>query len=326
MMPLISIIVPVYNVEKYIKKCILSLKNQTYKNIEIILVNDGSPDSSGQICDEEQQLDSRIVVIHKENQGVSKARNAALDIMRGEYVTFLDGDDYVSDDYIEQLYTAIEKENADISACGHYRAYENGKLIPVFSDTDNPKNTLVMSGKDSLIDLYNGKTCSASSWGKLYKKELFENLRFPDYIMGEDTFVVYHIFIKANVVVHIKKPLYYYVQRESSVTNHPSNYFKFYDYVRLYDHIMSCDPYKSDKRYFDALANRLIENNFWVHMKLRNCPGMFFCEKKHIEENIKKYRKHVIANPLAQPRVRLACMLSYSGMKITNSIYDSFVK
>lgn len=326
MTPLISVIIPVYNVENYIKKCIDSLTAQTYKNIEIILVDDGSPDNSGKICDTAALSDTRISVIHKKNQGVSAARNTALDAMKGDYVTFVDGDDYVSADFIETLYNAIKKECADISTCGHYREYNDGRLIPVLSSPIRASRNIVLSGKDSLIDLYYGKTCSASSGSKLYKTNLFKNVRFPDYIMGEDTFVVYHTFIQAKVIAHTYKPLYYYVQHESSVTNHPSNYFKFYDYVRLYDHIMSCDPYKSDKRYFDALSNRLIENNFWVHMKLRNCPGMFFREKKHIEENIKKYRKYVIANPLAQPRVRLACMLSYSGMNITNSIYDSFVK
>lgn len=110
-----------------------------------------------------------------------------------------------------------------------------------------------------------------------------------------------------------------------SVTNKKSNYFKFYDYVRLYDHILSCDEFLNNKDYFLALANRLIENNFWVYMKLRNCTGMYLLEKKHIEANIKKYRKYVINNPLAEPRVRAACMLSYGGMKTLNFVYDKII-
>lgn len=326
MTDLISIIVPVYNVEAYIKKCIDSLKNQTYKNIEIILVDDGSWDGSGKICDIEQKNDFRIKVIHQKNAGVSAARNNALDTMKGQYVTFVDGDDFVSPDFIEMLYNAIKKYSADIATCGHYRSYKDGRLIPVLSRRQGADDCLVLSGKDTLINLYYGKTCSGSSGSKLYNTKLFNNVRFPDYIMGEDTFVVYETFIRANVIAHTEKPLYYYVQHESSVTNNPNNYYKFYDYVRLYDHIMSCDPYKNDKEYFCALANRLIENNFWVHMKLRNCPNMFYNEKKHIMENIKRYRKYVVNNPNSQMRVRMASMLTYGGTRTLDCIYDRFFK
>ena len=143
--------------------------------------------------------------------------------------------------------------------------------------------------------------------------------------MGEDTFVVYHAFRNAKTIAHTNKSLYYYVQHEMSVTNNKSNYFKFYDYVRLYDHIISSDPYLNDKEYFLSLANRLIENNLWVYMKLRNCPEMFILEKKHIEDNIRKYRKYVISNPLAEKRVQIACLLTYGGMNTLNFVYDKIL-
>lgn len=322
---LISVIVPVYNVEKYVKRCIDSLVSQTYSNIEIILVDDGSDDLSGDICDKEAKKDERIAVIHKKNAGVSKARNAALDIMKGDFVTFVDADDYVDANYINYLYETIEAARADISTCGHSRVNFDGTVQPVTLTKDRG-NVIAMTGKESIINLFYGRMCSASSGSKLYKKELFDNLRFPDYIMGEDTFVVYHAFLEADMIAHTNKPLYYYVQHSGSVTNRKSNYFKFYDYVRLYDHIVNSDPNKDDSGYFAALANRLVENNFWVYMKLRNCPDMFFNEKKHITDNIKKYRKYVINNPNAQPRVKIACLLSYGGMHFLNAVYDRINK
>ncbi len=326
MKPLISIIIPVYNLEKHIEKCVESLLAQTYGNIEIILVNDGSTDNSGAVCESLHKKDNRVVVIHQKNSGVSCARNNALDKMQGDYVTFVDGDDYVSSDFIEVLYNALASTGADISTCGHYRVSFDGKLTKIYNLSENPDDIITLDGKNSLKNMFYGKICSASSGSKLYSRKIFNNPRFPDYVMGEDTFFVYHAFSNASLIAHTNKAMYYYVQHEMSVTNNKSNYFKFYDYVRLYDHIISCDRNLGDRDYFLSLANRLIENNFWVYMKLRNCPDMFLIEKKHIEANIRKYRKYVVNNPLAEPRVRMACLLSYGGMNTLNLVYDKIMK
>ncbi len=323
MTPLISIIIPVYNVENYIEKCVKSLLEQTYHNIEIILINDGSTDNSGAVCDSLAKTDSRIVVIHQDNAGVSAARNAALDIMKGDFVTFIDSDDYVDSYFIECLYNALTKNNADISTCGHYRVEFDGSLKKIYHLSDNPEAIICMSGKESIMNMFYEKICSASSGSKLYKRELFNELRFPGYVMGEDTFVVYHTFKESKLIAHTNKPLYYYVQHSASVTNSKCNYFKFYDYVRLYDHIIDSDEYDFNSEYFRSVANRLIENNFWVYMKLRNCPDEFDNEKKHIEDNIKKYRKYVISNSHAKPRIRIACILSCLGMNILKLVYDN---
>ncbi len=325
MEPLITIIIPVYNDYKYLDRCVKSVLTQSYSNIEVILVDDGSLDGSSDLCDKFARSDERVVVIHQKNMGVSKARNAALDIMRGEFVTFIDGDDYVENEYIESLYDAIKSTKADISTCGHFRINIDGSVKKLYSDDEN-KPPVLMTGVESLADFFYGKTCSGSSGSKLYNKKLFENLRFPGYVMGEDTYVVYHTFSNADLIAHTNKALYYYVQHDTSVTNYKSNYYKFYDYVKLYDHIMSIDTRKDDKEYFKALVNRLIENNFWVYMKLRNCPDMYSCEKEHIVENIKKYRKYVIMNPLSEKRVRAASLLSFGGMRFLNFIYDTMNK
>ena len=125
---LISVVVPVYNVEKYIDKCINSIINQTYKNLEIILVDDGSPDNCGNICDEYAKKDNRIIVIHKENGGLSDARNTGIEVSKGKYITFIDSDDYISDNYVSFLYNLIIEYKADISIGKHYVLYENGEI------------------------------------------------------------------------------------------------------------------------------------------------------------------------------------------------------
>ncbi|MBR5496893.1 MAG: glycosyltransferase [Clostridia bacterium] len=322
MSKLVTIIIPVYNVEKYLKSCVESLTKQTHKDIEIILVDDGSPDNSGILCDTLAETDSRIVVIHKENGGVSSARNAALDIMKGDFVTFVDGDDYVDEDFISCMYNAITKNNADIATCGHYRVEFDGTLKSIYTLSDNAEDIICKTGIESLTDMFYGETCSASSGSKLYKRCFFDNLRFPDYVMGEDTYVVYHAFSEAEKIAHTNKPLYYYVQHESSVTNKKANYIKFYDYVRLYDHILEVDKNLTNKTYFNSLANRLIENNFWVYMKLRNEPDKYNDEKQHIMDNIKTFRKYVITNKKSEFRVKAACILSYFGPKMIKFIYD----
>ena len=322
MSKLVTIIIPVYNVEKYLKSCVESLTKQTHKDIEIILVDDGSPDNSGILCDTLAETDSRIVVIHKENGGVSSARNAALDIMKGDFVTFVDGDDYVDEDFISCMYNAITKNNADIATCGHYRVEFDGTLKSIYTLSDNADDIICKTGIESLTDMFYGETCSASSGSKLYKKSFFDKLRFPGYVMGEDTYVVYHAFSEAKKIAHTNKPRYYYVQHESSVTNKKANYIKFYDYVRLYDHILEVDKNLANKTYFNSLANRLIENNFWVYMKLRNEPDKYNGEKQHIMDNIKTFRKYVITNKKSEFRVKAACILSYLGPKMIKFIYD----
>ncbi|HDT8053597.1 TPA: glycosyltransferase, partial [Enterococcus faecalis] len=128
-MPKISIIVPVYNVEKYLEKCVRSILAQTFTDFELILVDDGSPDSSGAMCDQFAEQDQRVKVIHKENGGLSDARNAGIEIATGEYLGFVDSDDYIADDMYELLYTNIVKEDADLSICGIYDVYEGKEPV-----------------------------------------------------------------------------------------------------------------------------------------------------------------------------------------------------
>jgi glycosyltransferase involved in cell wall biosynthesis len=214
---LISVIVPVYNVREYLNQSVDSIINQSYKNLEIILVDDGSTDSSGELCDEYAKRDSRIKIIHKENGGLSDARNAGVDIATGYYVGFVDSDDIIDRDMYAILDENIEKENADVSIC-NWRGFTE-------SDIENVKNTrtgekIVLSGIESLEFLIYGKdnyNISFSVWDRLYKKELIDEFRFPKGKCYEDIVWSAKVMYKSEKSVYIDRELYYYRRREDSI-------------------------------------------------------------------------------------------------------------
>ena len=211
--PLISVIVPIYKVEKYLDKCIESIINQTYKNLEIILVDDGSPDKSPKMCDEWSKKDKRIKAIHKENGGLSDARNAAIDIAKGEYITFIDSDDYVEENYVEFLYKNLIDNNADISMGKQYVRYPN-KVINTGS-----YNKYVVNAHDCFDKLLYSEDFDVSAWAKLYKTELFKNVRFPKGRVFEDAATTYRLIDKSKIIVLHSKPIYNYIIREDSISN-----------------------------------------------------------------------------------------------------------
>ena len=324
MSPLVSIIIPVYNVEKYIDKCITSVCNQSYNNLEIILVNDGSKDNSGAICDKRAYDDSRIVVIHKENNGVSSARNTGIENANGEYICFIDGDDYVTQDYILDMLDVATKTDTDVVTSNQYKIWSDGKTVELYPQKAELGSYKILSGVTTLSDMLYGKTCYATCCCKLYKKEIFETIRFPGISMGEDSFTMYQCFLKAKNVSHLYKPNYYYVQHEESAM-HTTNYDKFYDYIELSDTFMK--TVNSDyPQLFLPAVNRLIENNFWVYMKMKNYPEKYEKQLEHIIGNIKKYRRYAITDKNVSFRTRAACVISYFGVKTLNLIYDKVAK
>ena len=320
MSPLISVIIPVYNVENYIEKCVTSVCNQIYKNIEIILINDGSKDSSGVLCDKLADTDSRIKVIHKENGGVSSARNTGIENANGEYLCFIDGDDYVTAEYVSDMFTVTEKTDTDIVTTNQYKIWNDGKTEELFPQKAEQGTYFIKSGINTLADMLYGKTCYATCCCKLYKKEIFESIRFPKLSMGEDSFTMYQCFLKAETVAHLYKPNYYYVQHEASAM-HTTNYDKFYDYIELSDTFMNMVNSNYPELFLPAV-NRLTENNFWVYMKMKNQPERYSVQLNHIISNIKKYRKYPLTDKNVSLRTRAACLISYFGIKTLNIIYD----
>ncbi|WP_244834586.1 glycosyltransferase [Clostridium sp. BJN0001] len=213
---LISIIVPVYNVEKYLEKCVNSLINQTYKNIEIILVDDGSKDSSGEICEKLSQKDSRIFVVHKKNGGLSSARNEGLKYAEGSYIGFVDSDDWLSPNMYETLYDILIKNDADISYCKFFKTSNETSEIP----KENENKISVFNNKEGMNNFYTDLSVyTIVAWNKLYKRELFLDVRYPEGKIHEDEGTTYKLFYKAEKTVYIDKAFYYYRVNPESITN-----------------------------------------------------------------------------------------------------------
>ena len=242
MEPLISVIIPVYNVKTYLLACYTTVKNQTYKNLEIILVDDGSTDSSGKMCDEYALEDERVKVIHKINGGLSDARNAGLDIMTGEYVTCIDSDDIVSPDYISTLYTGAKQFDTDITV-GTMRAfYESdyitwGQLI----GKNDKCEWQCLNRKDTLSKILLQAGVDVSACAKLYRSSLFEKIRYPLARLYEDLATTYKLIDCTNKVAITSKPIYGYRRnREGSITKSGFSmkemelmisYKEFYDFI-----------------------------------------------------------------------------------------------
>lgn len=210
---LISIIVPVYKVEQYLERCVDSILNQNYTNFELILVDDGSPDRCGAICDDYAKKDGRIRVVHKSNGGLSDARNAGLVLAKGEYIAFVDGDDWVSPNYLERLLNALKISESDICECEIVRTTGNSEILShmdsgVF-ETFDTQEALKMLIQDYNFHQY--------VWNKLYKRKCLDGILFDKGKTNEDEFWTYQVFGKANCVAKISDVLYFYYQREDSI-------------------------------------------------------------------------------------------------------------
>lgn len=207
----ISIIVPVYNVEAYIEKCITSLIGQTYSNLEILLVDDGSTDDSGQICDRYAEKDERICVLHKDNGGLSDARNYGIDRAKGDLLAFVDGDDWIHPQMYELMLDILEAKNADIVTCG-FEQRDEGFANRRY--TLEQLEITVLSGAEALSDLW---TPSVVAWNKLYQKKIFDQIRYPKGKLHEDEYVIHKIFYQCKNIAVIDKPLYFYTIRQDSI-------------------------------------------------------------------------------------------------------------
>ena len=213
MQSLISVIIPVYKVEEYLDRCVNSITSQIYKNLEIILVDDGSPDKCPQICDELAYTDNRIVVIHKPNGGLSDARNAGCRVATGEFISFIDSDDYISNDFFETLLNVLESENSDLVECNLVKFYDNHR----FEEYDDDLSVKNYSAVDGLSALISENPFHQHVWNKLYKSELTENIPFAFGKLNEDEFWTYQIFGRAKKVTKLNKTMYFYFQRDDSI-------------------------------------------------------------------------------------------------------------
>ncbi len=217
---LISIIIPIYKVEKYLDKCVTSILNQSYQNLEIILVDDGSPDGCPAICDEFAKKDKRIKVIHKTNGGLSDARNVGIESASGKYIAFVDSDDFVNKYYVETLYNTLIETGADLSICDY--VYVKEDEIVDTNEKLEPATTEVFEGAKKFEQIYLEKGVRfVVAWNKLYKSEIFKNndVRYPIGKIHEDEFIIHEVLNVCKKVSFTSVPLYYYLIREGSIMN-----------------------------------------------------------------------------------------------------------
>ncbi len=319
MEPLISVIIPVYNVEKHLRKCVESIISQSYKNIEILLIDDGAKDASPAICDEYAQKDSRVKVIHKQNAGVAKARNTGIENAAGDFFCFIDGDDHVHPDYIRCMLDVHTKTGAEISMCSYVYAWSDGRTKQTRNTQYSSEHIFENSGKDALREMLYGRIYAPACYGKLFRKDI--SVCFPAFSIGEDMLASADYLLQADNVAMVNAPMYYYMQHDESVM-HTVNPDKLYDLVITGDEMMKLVTEKCPEN-IKAAKYYIVEKNMMALMKLHGMANQSD-RIKHIEENIKKYRMSVITDPDAEMRTRLACVISFLGVntlcKIRNKI------
>ena len=259
-MKLISVVVPVYNIEKYVGKCIESILCQTYTNIEVIIVNDGSTDNSLSVCHMYQKKDKRIKIINKDNGGLSEARNYGLHTAKGEYICFIDGDDYIHSKMLENMLNACDEYDVDISICAREYCFDDNE-IDVFQNKKD-YNSIVMSGKEAfrhfLLEDIDGFVVA---WNKLYKKKLFTNnsIEYPVGKIHEDCFTTYKLFLASSKVAYVDYVGYCYRQRNNSIM-HSKNSIREVSIVEAYEEILKftreyVQEYVKEAEYRYVIAN-----------------------------------------------------------------------
>lgn len=272
--PLVSVIVPVYNVEKYLQRCIESIRGQTYRRLEIILVDDGSPDYCGNICDENAEEDTRIVVIHKKNGGLSSARNAGIDRATGEYIAFVDADDTVHARFIEILIELCEEYECDIAQCDFLAIAENSLKLPL----NPPSSIQFLDNRRALRELCSGRNSVKYTvvWNKIYKKHLFDRIRYPVGRIHEDEFTAHLILWNAGKIAVTNQYLYYYLQRPTSITGK-----KF-----TVEHLHALEAYKERLQF---LEQKRLEQDYQstLHNYLNLIEKYYVLVKENVEESQK---------------------------------------
>lgn len=336
MKPLISVIIPVYAVEKYLKRAVDSVLRQTYRNLEIILVDDGSPDACPAICDDYEAKEARVRVIHKENGGLSDARNAGLDIAGGDYIAFLDSDDYYAPFFIEVLYEQLTAQNAQVALCryevteeldatqgpdfaGYLAEYKAGKI-------DCP----AYDRKQMLGNQYDALCCDATyfivAWNKLYKASLWKGVRFPKGKIHEDEATTYRIFDKIEKGVYVNMPMYAYFSMEGSITRAKFNLRRLQWFDALDDRIAFLSEKAEDVAANAAVRARADGAIRYYYPLVRECP-----REKTEAKRLKGYVKQAIwMNKNGQEQQKgflgLVTRIGYRLFLISPGIYKLIMK
>lgn len=282
----ISVVVPIYNVEKYLDKCVESIVGQTYRNLEIILVDDGSTDCSGIMCDTWAEKDNRICVIHKENGGLSDARNKGIDIATGKWIGFVDSDDYIDATMFEKLYYACVDNNCHISSCGFKRVFDKGR----FGDEWTTKEDMLLN-RDEMMEYLYLAAVGWGAWNKLYDITLFDDIRYPYGKTREDEFTTYKIFCKTEKLYYIHECLYFYYQRENSITGIAFS-IKNLDSLEALEQAMQYHEENDNENYYQRALQEYIRLVCEFAVK-NNCQST---EKNKINQILREDAKRILKN------------------------------
>lgn len=316
-LPLISIIIPVYKVEKYLDKCVQSVQNQTYTNLEIILVDDGSPDNCGKICDGYTQNDPRIKVIHKKNGGLADARNAAIDIAAGEWFVFIDSDDYVEPNHVETLYTLIQKYNCKL-ACSNFRhVYENDS--PSLSKENHSYSEKIYSKWEALQSYFLQTEIGCEAWGKIYHRSLWTTgIKYPFGLIYEDLPTTYLLILKTEKIAYCNKQTYNYLLRPTSLEGASFNSKKSESAVKIIESIQG--HFNELAPILPAVKSRLF--SLAMHVLLAMPDDYNGEDKDYLIDYIKKNRLAVLSGKTIRPRARFAALLSFGGTTLCKSVFS----
>lgn len=310
---LISVILPIYNISEYLDKCMNSLLSQTYTNLEFVMVDDGSTDGCKEICDLYLDVDKRIKVFHKENGGLSDARNYGIICSRGEYITCIDPDDFVDNDYIEYLFYLIKKYNSKMSICQHRIMYDNGIIKELGSSGDEKIET-----ERCLERMLYHDVIDTSAWAKLYHRSLFENVKYPKGKIFEDIATTYALMMKCDRIAVGYESKYTYIFHNNSIVNSEFKPNKF-DLIEMTDK-MANDIIKSFPNLERAIIRRQVYARFSTLNQMLNCYG-YDEQRKSIIKFIKKYKLQVLSNKKAPRRDKAAIILLLLNYQLYRSIW-----
>jgi glycosyltransferase involved in cell wall biosynthesis len=315
----ISVIVPVYNVEEYLPKCLDSILNQTFKDFELILIDDGSTDGSGRICDEYAIIDNRIKVFHKRNEGQAIAKNFGIDNSLGKYISFVDSDDWIDENMLLEMYQEAISNDADIVIAGHYVVNLDNTIECI-----NILNKRKLNRLEATKLILEDTQILSFPWDKIYRRELFDGIKYSEKRIFEDTATTYKLFNKANVLVQLNQSYYYYVRRESGTCLDPE--FSKVIKRKMDNYLAFQERYEftlANKEYADVIhdcqAKAFIHGQQFLHFIIKN---KLDTSLNSFESILKKLSEMKISNNSFLSRSN---KIEHQIMKMSPSVYSVFL-
>lgn len=310
---LVSIIVPIYNRELILEKCVDSILQQTYKKIQLILVDDGSSDNSILVCKRFAKKDSRVTIIHQENGGPASARNTGMDIANGKYIMFVDSDDCIHPRCVELMYEVIQQYDVSLVMCEYGEKHQNSPLLP-------DVKTVIVDASTVLKNGLNETEKPFYCWGKLWKFEVIHNLRYKPYMYCEDTLFSIEVLLHCSDSIAFLKgtPLYYYLRRDNSITRHLSD-MSFLDSLEIVETILrETDSCTDDIK--KSAINYSVNTAFFAYLQAGNEKNSDLIRYRALKI-IQKFRKNVLLNNSSLLKAKAACLISFFSMSALKVVY-----